>query len=33
MLERGVSSFKVIPRHPDEFVGLKRVECEDTTET
>src|SRR5699024_9175785 len=31
--ERGVSSFKFIPGHPDEFVGLKSVECGDTTAT
>ncbi|MDN5864853.1 MAG: hypothetical protein L0I62_06510 [Gammaproteobacteria bacterium] len=31
--ERGVSSFKLIPGHPDEFVGLKSVEWGDTTET
>lgn len=31
--ERGVSSFKVIPGHPDECVGLKSVEVGDTTET
>lgn len=31
--ERGVSSFKVIPGHPDECVGLKSVEWGDTTET
>lgn len=31
--DRGVSSFKLIPGHPDEFVGLKSIECGDTTET
>lgn len=30
---RGVSSFKLIPGHPNECVGLKSVECGDTTET
>lgn len=30
---RGVSSFKTIPGRPDECVGLKSVECGDTTET
>jgi soluble calcium-activated nucleotidase 1 len=31
--ERGVSSFKVIPGHPNECVGLKSVEIGDSTET
>ena len=31
--ERGVSSFKIVPGHPDECVGLKSVECGDRTET
>lgn len=31
--ERGVSSFKVVPGHPHECVGLKSVEMGDTTET
>ena len=31
--ERGVSSFKIIPGHPDECVGLKSVEIGDRTET
>ncbi len=31
--ERGVSSFKLIPGHPDECVGLKSVEIGDRTET
>lgn len=31
--ERGVSSFKVIPGHPDECIGLKSVEIDDRTET
>lgn len=31
--ERGVSSFKIVPGHPDECVGLKSVEIGDTTET
>lgn len=31
--ERGVSSFKLIPGHPDESVGLKSVEIGDRTET
>lgn len=31
--ERGVSSFKLIPGHPDEFVGLKSVECGGITQT
>lgn len=30
---RGVSSFKLIPGHADEFVGLKSVECDGVTET
>lgn len=31
--ERGISSFKVIPGHPHECVGLKSVEIGDTVET
>ncbi|MDZ7748547.1 MAG: hypothetical protein U5K43_06640 [Halofilum sp. (in: g-proteobacteria)] len=31
--ERGVSSFKVIPGHPGECVGLKSVEIDGATET
>lgn len=31
--ERGVSSFKILPGHPDECIGLKSVEIGDRTET
>ena len=31
--ERGVSSFKILPGHLNECVGLKSVECGDITET
>ncbi|MDZ7811440.1 MAG: hypothetical protein U5L11_17085 [Arhodomonas sp.] len=31
--ERGVSSFKLLPGRSDECVGLKSVECGETTET
>lgn len=31
--ERGISSFKIIPGHPDECIGLKSVEIGDRTET
>lgn len=31
--ERGVSSFKILPGHPDECVGLKSVEIGDRTES
>lgn len=31
--ERGVSSFKILPGHADECVGLKSVEVGDRTET
>lgn len=31
--ERGVSSFKILPGHPNECVGLKSVEIGDFTET
>jgi soluble calcium-activated nucleotidase 1 len=31
--ERGVSSFKILPGHPDECIGLKSVEIDDSTET
>ncbi len=31
--ERGVSSLKAIPGHPEELVALKSVECGDVTET
>ncbi|MDV6316410.1 hypothetical protein [Idiomarina sp. HP20-50] len=31
--ERGVSSFKILPGHPNECVGLKSVEVGDRTET
>lgn len=31
--ERGVSTFKVVPGHPEECIGLKSVEIDDMTET
>ncbi|HDZ58384.1 MAG TPA: hypothetical protein ENI17_05085 [Pseudomonas xinjiangensis] len=31
--ERGVSSFKILPGHPDECIGLKSVEIGDRTES
>lgn len=31
--ERGVSSFKILPGHPNECIGLKSVEVGDRTET
>lgn len=31
--ERGVSSFKILPGHPNECIGLKSVEIDDQTET
>lgn len=31
--DRGISSFKLIPGHPDECIGLKSVEIGDRTET
>ena len=31
--ERGISSFKILPGHPDECVGLKSVEIGDRTES
>ncbi|TCO69659.1 hypothetical protein [Chromatocurvus halotolerans] len=31
--ERGVSTFKIVPGHPEECVGLKSVEVGDRTET
>ena len=31
--ERGISSFKIIPGHPNECIGLKSVEIGSRTET
>ena len=31
--ERGVSSFKIIPGHPNECIGLKSVEIGERTES
>ncbi len=31
--ERGVSSFKLLPGHPNECIGLKSVEVGNRTET
>ncbi len=31
--ERGISSFKILPGHPDECIGLKSVEIGDRTES
>jgi len=31
--ERGISSFKILPGHPNECIGLKSVEIGDRTES